>query len=334
MNTKYLEKSLHSQCGKCVDMVMKSSLIRKSLDNVTCLIVAFKNFENCFDLLSYDKNKNYDKVPMQVPPQSAKNVNPKVKNFTFPENSKEKDDGLKTDRERQVKLNEKQQPNLSEQVKKEKEVNIPNNAKFNNINNTTNGPNTNLNQMTNNYNKNNFYSNNKGSTPKMEDYKDNKDNRVFTDKSGGINYKSPMTPQEAKTVSKISLDKKAESANKAYNGGNQFNYPINTSVSQSLSNNPNFNMPSVSNSVGFTNNATTIPVKVPTTSTNYPTENSKDDEKNYPKYKDKGYNLPQSATTKPGFSSIQNYTTKNSLSNSLNINTDFHNYYTGGNNNK
>jgi len=75
MNTKYLETSIHSHCGKAVDMVIKSSLIRKSLDNVTCLIIAFKNFENCYDLLNCDKLKNFDKVPAYLAPsQSAKGI--------------------------------------------------------------------------------------------------------------------------------------------------------------------------------------------------------------------------------------------------------------------
>jgi serine/threonine protein phosphatase PrpC len=39
-------KDLHSQCALGVDMIMKSSLVRRTLDNVTVLLIAFQNFEN------------------------------------------------------------------------------------------------------------------------------------------------------------------------------------------------------------------------------------------------------------------------------------------------
>ncbi len=39
-------QNLHQQCGLSVDMVIKSSLSRKSLDNVTCVMIAFENFQN------------------------------------------------------------------------------------------------------------------------------------------------------------------------------------------------------------------------------------------------------------------------------------------------
>ena len=41
-------KNIHKQCGVGVDMVMKTSLVRRSLDNVTVVIIAFSNFEKLF----------------------------------------------------------------------------------------------------------------------------------------------------------------------------------------------------------------------------------------------------------------------------------------------
>ena len=38
-------KNVHEQCGMAVDMIIKTSLMRKSLDNVTSLVIAFPNFE-------------------------------------------------------------------------------------------------------------------------------------------------------------------------------------------------------------------------------------------------------------------------------------------------
>jgi hypothetical protein len=47
-NEDVKERNLHSQTGLAVDMIMKSSLARKTLDNITCVVVAFDNFESHF----------------------------------------------------------------------------------------------------------------------------------------------------------------------------------------------------------------------------------------------------------------------------------------------
>ncbi len=52
-------KDLHSQCALGVDMVMKSSLVRRTLDNVTVLLIAFQNFENIFQNSVKNKNENF-----------------------------------------------------------------------------------------------------------------------------------------------------------------------------------------------------------------------------------------------------------------------------------
>jgi hypothetical protein len=43
------EKNIHLQCGVAVDLVLKSSLLRRSLDNVTCVLIVFENFEKCYN---------------------------------------------------------------------------------------------------------------------------------------------------------------------------------------------------------------------------------------------------------------------------------------------
>jgi len=55
-NEMIKSKSLHHQCGLGVDMIIKSSLSRKSLDNVTCLMIAFENYARILNL----SEKNYD----------------------------------------------------------------------------------------------------------------------------------------------------------------------------------------------------------------------------------------------------------------------------------
>ncbi len=41
-------KNVHMQSGIAVDMVIKTSLVRRTLDNVTCVMVTFSNFEKIF----------------------------------------------------------------------------------------------------------------------------------------------------------------------------------------------------------------------------------------------------------------------------------------------
>ncbi len=42
------QKNINQQVGNAVDLIMKSSLARKTLDNITCMIIAFENFENIY----------------------------------------------------------------------------------------------------------------------------------------------------------------------------------------------------------------------------------------------------------------------------------------------
>eukprot|EP00831_Metopus_contortus_P010745 TRINITY_DN14204_c0_g1_i2.p1 TRINITY_DN14204_c0_g1~~TRINITY_DN14204_c0_g1_i2.p1 ORF type:complete len:202 (-),score=36.05 TRINITY_DN14204_c0_g1_i2:143-748(-) len=43
-----LAKSVHHECGLAVECIIKNSLLRKSFDNVTILMVAFKNFKTTY----------------------------------------------------------------------------------------------------------------------------------------------------------------------------------------------------------------------------------------------------------------------------------------------
>jgi hypothetical protein len=52
-------KNIHSQSGLAIDMILKSSLVRKTLDNVTCVMIAFSNFEKIFNSeTNYNSNVN------------------------------------------------------------------------------------------------------------------------------------------------------------------------------------------------------------------------------------------------------------------------------------
>jgi hypothetical protein len=59
LNNSTKAKNIHSQSGLAVDMVLKSSLCRRTLDNVTCVLICFENFEKI-----YNNAKNFvEKTP-------------------------------------------------------------------------------------------------------------------------------------------------------------------------------------------------------------------------------------------------------------------------------
>jgi serine/threonine protein phosphatase PrpC len=51
MDSSTKAADLHSQCALACDMVMKSSLVRRTLDNITVLMIAFENFETSYNKL-------------------------------------------------------------------------------------------------------------------------------------------------------------------------------------------------------------------------------------------------------------------------------------------
>lgn len=55
-SSEEFKNSFNVNCGNAVDMIIKMSMIRKSYDNVTCLIVAFKNINNYENDLKKETN--------------------------------------------------------------------------------------------------------------------------------------------------------------------------------------------------------------------------------------------------------------------------------------
>jgi hypothetical protein len=68
-NEMIRSKTLHNQCGIGVDMIIKSSLSRKSLDNVTCLMIAFENYARILNL----SENNYVQTNLQENVKSSFN---------------------------------------------------------------------------------------------------------------------------------------------------------------------------------------------------------------------------------------------------------------------
>lgn len=57
-------KDIHSQTGMSVDMILKSSLKRQSMDNITSVMLTFEGFEKKFQDIKdkYEKNKSSSSI--------------------------------------------------------------------------------------------------------------------------------------------------------------------------------------------------------------------------------------------------------------------------------
>ena len=68
--------NIHTQCGKIVDFILKSAMSRKSFDNITCLIIALKDFNH---LEKKDINQS-EIIPQKVTSIPLSNITNKVYN--------------------------------------------------------------------------------------------------------------------------------------------------------------------------------------------------------------------------------------------------------------
>ena len=68
--------NMHTTCGNIVDMILRLSMLRKSYDNVTCIMVAFK------DLL-YNNNSNFENSREFKRKENKYENRPNLKNLSF-----------------------------------------------------------------------------------------------------------------------------------------------------------------------------------------------------------------------------------------------------------
>ena len=76
--------NIHTQSGLILDMIIKSSLLRNSLDNVTCVFLAFSNFEKYFNNC-LNKEENIKKIESNRTKQDN-NLNLKIETNKFQSN--------------------------------------------------------------------------------------------------------------------------------------------------------------------------------------------------------------------------------------------------------
>ena len=72
--------NMNTTCGDIVDFIIKSSMIRKSLDNLTCIMIAFKNMlvNNNSNINNNEENmiqNNYNKINNKVFEKDIKTIN-------------------------------------------------------------------------------------------------------------------------------------------------------------------------------------------------------------------------------------------------------------------
>ena len=75
-------ENVHQQCKVGVDMIMKSALVRKTLDNITTVMVAFENFENKInELIAVCKNNEYERFTTEPSYHNNKYEDVQIKQY-------------------------------------------------------------------------------------------------------------------------------------------------------------------------------------------------------------------------------------------------------------
>ena len=185
-NTLYDKKlNMNSTCGNIVDIILRLSMLRKSYDNVTCIMIAFKN-------LIFDKNSKY------------KENNPKNKDKENNLTSSYDKNGLKSINEKYhknntnfIRLNKDIQISKVENENRKnmsKESSKPFYKKIENTNNSTN--NMDINKF-----KNNFLFTERERKNKININENNKENEILNQN----NKKFQSQSQEKKIRELINL---------------------------------------------------------------------------------------------------------------------------------
>ena len=235
------EIDLFTTCAHIVDFILKASMSRKSFDNVTCLIVAFK------DLINDDLRKNNVN---EVPVERKKEKNDKIEKPTNLEEKKETKiprliiskttDLLMEDNKIENKLigNNKKKINIDKIQIKSKEKDDKNNYKLNSniklFGNIIETPNNNINTGELSHR---VISNNLLKEFKFKTHKDNENENI----KNINNNKNDLSLSSAKIM------KKSKSIESIIDRSNT-NHNINNNTNKKLINNP-------MNNVNFINNS-------------------------------------------------------------------------------
>lgn len=67
-------RNIHHQSALMVDMIMKSCMMRNGLDNLTCVILTFSNFEKTFNKLEFGREEGIGKSEIEKKPNTTKEI--------------------------------------------------------------------------------------------------------------------------------------------------------------------------------------------------------------------------------------------------------------------
>lgn len=125
-------KSIHFQCAVAVDMIIKSSMIRKTFDNVTLVVIAFNGLEGLFN------NNNYNREPVTILSSTVtndKNAEQNITNYTATINKEVQN--VQEDRFYPISLSSKTISNQKSPSSLQKQIINKNNTSNNNRNSTS-----------------------------------------------------------------------------------------------------------------------------------------------------------------------------------------------------
>ena len=148
--------NIHEKCGIIVDFIIKASMVRKSFDNVTCLMIALNDFINNEENMNNIKtNSNFNSHVLSKPKKSTQLISKRKDDIVKPKESKISDNHLM-----------KSNPIINDINKDLPITSIQDNIKLTNLINTKNNrlnndnyPKTYRNNRTELNNKTNFYTN-------------------------------------------------------------------------------------------------------------------------------------------------------------------------------
>ena len=160
---EYRAKNIHSQCSYGIDIVLKTSLLRRTFDNVTCIMIAFENLEKLFidkEVNILNTNPKEEEIIYSMPDFNNETVTIQdLILFTSPNNNHNKDK-VKSSPNKvssiRNSLSKKKIPKFDQEIEvylknhNQKKYELKNDCDKNNLNTITNNS-TNQINLTNNY---------------------------------------------------------------------------------------------------------------------------------------------------------------------------------------
>lgn len=196
--------NMNTTCGNIVDMILRAAMLRKSYDNVTCIIIAFK------DLLFGNNSKNENGIELNRKElydlnENANILNNNKFNYAYNNKNKNKDKDIIINNSNKKKNNTSKFDNSKDDNDDEFDNNNSNNNNFDNKNNDNNEfDNKNFNKNkndndNNNGNDNNKFDNNNNEHKDIHNYTYNAINKINNRYNNNFIYIAKDNKNETKS---------------------------------------------------------------------------------------------------------------------------------------